>query len=259
MKGNKILIQVYTFMFYKWYYRKHYPFKGKVIMTLDDKYNKIEEIENKDTITKEDFIFLETMSDDEDGDIRCTTAEVLFYFYNQDVERIMLKLLKDSDELVRVSACEALGQSKNMQVAEILKKYVSDGYPLIRGYAISSIAKININMDIVGDSEIVDFLKESLETECDDWVKVNYYVALYIMGQDTYFQNILDAINNESYQVRCFAINCLVDIADEEKRDLIIDALKKRLEIEKPECIAVISTIERAVKEINELKASNRY
>lgn len=113
-------------------------------MTSDDKYNKLEEIETKDYITKDDFVFLATMSDDEDSNIRCMAAEVLFYFYNQDVERIMLKLLKDEDGLVRVSTCEALGQSKNKQVAEILKKNVKDGYPLVRGYAISSIANFSV-------------------------------------------------------------------------------------------------------------------
>ena len=221
------------------------------MLTEEEKWNKIEAIKNKDSITSEDLDLLAELSNDSDVDIRYLVAEALCKFNNKDAEKILLKLLEDEDDLVRVNACDSLCVSTNADVIDILKKYaVDDKYFLVRGYAVLCITDICINIELLHDRNLNKFFKNSLMLENYIWVKIAYYRAIYLMGETQYLERIIKELNNKEYRIRCLVVNTLLDVASETNKPQIIDALSNRLKIEDPGCIAVVSSIKGAIREL---------
>ena len=217
----------------------------------DIKWDIIKDINSHAILTNDELSLLEGFSKDRDADIRGLVVEVLYDRDSEKAETILQILLSDKDNMVRVNACDSLRGSMNKDMIEILKKYaICDPYFLVRGYAVSSIADIIVNIKEVGVSSHVSFFKKSLLKEKETWVKIHYYRALYLMEQDVYLSCLLKELHQRNYQNRCLVINLLLSIASEDNKNEIVMALKNRLKIEDCESIAVISSIEMALKEL---------
>lgn len=186
---------------------------------------------------------LDYLSRDEVEEVRAMVAEILILSNTQKAERILIKLLSDKDELVRANAADSLCNSNSLKVFDNLKKMISrDKSSLVRGYAILSLADVatNINYDM---EELTNYMIGLLSKERVAWVKVNYYQALYKLGNKVYLGMLFKEINSRSYRNRCAVVNSLGELLSDENAMMIKSVINERLKVEKT--VAVRSSMEK--------------
>lgn len=143
-----------------------------------DKLDMIEELEVTNCNTADYYKLLDYLSNDKDYEVRAKVAEVLVAPNNSEADKILIKLLRDKDELVRVNACDSLCTSNSYDVINHLKDTIlKDKSNLVKGYAILSLADIviRLNNDL---SEAIEFLKSTLQIQRVQLVRINIYKAL---------------------------------------------------------------------------------
>ncbi|URZ01806.1 HEAT repeat domain-containing protein [Clostridium felsineum] len=196
---------------------------------MEKYFNKLDEIEEKEEFNEYDFEILRYFSRNPDSEIRCRVAEVLAYQNIKASEEILLMLLEDKDELVRTNACESICSSTSKEVVEFLKhKVVEDKSYLVRGYAAMAISEIAVKIGY----DIKEFLIKALENEKVKWVKINFYRALYVIGEEEYLKLLMKDLDDEYYGIRCAVVNILSELASKENFEIIIETLKNRLKVE---------------------------
>lgn len=213
--------------------------------SIDEKLDIIEALGNSDVFTEYNLELLRYFSQDEEGEVRVKVAEILVFSSSSYTEEILINLLKDKDELVRVNACDSLSVSRSCEVINLLKdRILMDKSSLVRGYAALSIGDIvkNTSCDI---KELELFFRKVLVKEKVNWVKINFYKVLYIIGNETYLSLIINELKNRSYRSRCLVVNILGDLVSKKNSFLIRTALIQRLKIEKT--VAVRSAIEKTL------------
>lgn len=216
-------------------------------MGLYEKLDLIEAIgdSGSSSFTGKNSEFLKNLSHDEEGEVRAKVAEILVLSNSSFTEKILINLLKDKDELVRIHACDSLCVSNSCIVINHLKdRVLKDKSSLVRGYAALSIGDIasNRNCDF---KELEVFFTKVLAKERVNWVKLNFYKALYLIGDESYLDLLISELKNRSYRSRCLIVNILSDLVSKHNLFLIRTALTERLEIEKT--VAVRSTIEKTL------------
>ncbi len=232
--------------------RESYLYSEIEKKTIEEKLDLIERIENDNKANKTNFKILELLSSDKDDEIRSRVAESLINFQFKESEEILKRLLNDDAELVRVNACDSLYFSKDLEVNEILKtKLVKDRSSLVRGYATLSLVDISKNLDLTYKEDLYNFLITSLKKEKVKWVKINIYKALYLLGDESYLNQLMHKVDNRYYRNRCAVVNVLGDILTNNNSNIIKERLVKRKKVEKS--IAVSSSIDKVLKRINKL------
>lgn len=217
---------------------------------LDEKLSIIEEIEDSEDIAEADLSILDKLSRDKDDEIRARVAEVLVFTNSIKAENILIRLIKDKDELVRVNACDSLCNSNSVETVDYLKERIlKDKSNLVKGYAVLSLADVAININYNTDNLSI-FLLDVLKKEKIIWVKINLYKALYMLGNKTYLNLLLNEINNRYYRNRCIVVNILADLLTSENFLLIKTVLEERLKVEKVN--AVISSIQKVTSIIEQ-------
>lgn len=218
-------------------------------LSAEEKLEIIESIEAFNAITDEDIIILDTLSKDEESEVRAKVAEILVFSKSPSAERILISLLKDSDELVRINACDSLCISNSSEVLDLLKnKVMKDRSSLVRGYATLSIADIATKIEYNNLEELLDFFKLVLKKEKVEWVRINVYKALYKLGDETNLNLLINGLNSRLYRNRCATVNCLKDIISSKNNELVRFAFTERFKIEKT--VAVRNNIEDIIKSI---------
>lgn len=219
--------------------------------SLEERLDIIEKMGHSDKFTDDDFEILEYLSQDGKEEVRARVAEILVLSDSHEGEKILIKLLTDKDELVRVNACDSLCNSTSLEVINLLKERIlKDKSILVKGYAALSIADIVSNTGY-DKNELSKFLKDALEKQKVVWVKINFYKVLYMLGEESYLDKLLNELQNKLYRNRCAVVNVLSEIVSERNLGIIKTALIGRLEKEKT--IAVRSSIEKAIQSIDEL------
>lgn len=216
--------------------------------SIDEKLDLIDEIEDSDYFGKNELNILSCLSHDAEEEIRARVAEILVLSDSQVSENILIKLLRDESELVRVNACDSLCNSKSLEVINLLKNRVlKDRSSLVRGYAALSIGDIARN-ECFNIEELRGFIRFVLKKENVNWVKINLYKVLIMLGDESYLGILINELNNRLYRNRCVAAKVLCDLCDLLRESNIIEiklALKQRLNVEK--VIAVRSQIEKGL------------
>lgn len=216
--------------------------------TVEEKLELIDRIENSNGVNGIDFEVLEILSRDEDDEVRSRVAEKLVFFKTKDSEEILKRLLNDDVEMVRVNACDSLYFSKSKESIELLKLKVSkDKSSLVRGYATLSLADISNNTGLYKD-DLSDFLIAVLSKERIKWVKINIFTALYLLGNKSYIDFLINELNNRYYRNRCAVVNSLGDILTDNNSVIIMEYLTKRNEVEK--AISVKNAIDRVLQKM---------
>jgi HEAT repeat protein len=207
---------------------------NELITALDYIYS----LEEKGTADKTDLDRLSVLAKSEYSEVRTAVSEVLVCFYNEDSEKILVKMLDDSDSLVQASACDSLGCSKSSVVLCKLCDMSRNKSFLVRGYAAFSIGDVQLN--IGGNHEkTAAFLKKWLKREKSVWVKTAIARSLFILGNRDYLDYLLKQLENGNYKIRYMALNCLSEfpdmpaILDKSAVQQMISALKERLNNEK--------------------------
>lgn len=168
--------------------------------------------------------------------VRSDVAALLADHYEEQSEAILLRLTHDGDSLVRTDAADSLCIGRKEPVLQrLLNLAEHDRVKTVRGYAVHSAYDVFINL--YGDSDntlasIRGALGPMLEREEDPWVRVCYYCVLYLAGDRSLMQQLLDSLDSDDYYVRNSVLETFEDILDEENEADIEDTLQYYLPFE---------------------------
>lgn len=224
------------------------PEENLMHKNIDEKLDMLNQINH---FTDKDLKIIELLAKDKASEIRQKISQILVFSKSLLAEELLLTLTKDKDSLVRVNACDSLCNSRSIRVMKSLMERVQrDRNILVKGYATLSIVDValNINYDFY---ELSSFFENAVRKSKSSWLKVHYYYALYIFGEESYFTLLLAELNNKQYRTRCAAASILGMVAEAENKSksMICNELYKRLKVEKT--VAVRSRIENVIKDLN--------
>ncbi|ATW27220.1 HEAT repeat domain-containing protein [Candidatus Formimonas warabiya] len=145
--------------------------------------------------------------------IRSQAVLSLSYFEgDSEINEICVNCLNDDNSLVRIRAAEVLRDIGNKNSIPHLINALGDKDELVRGYAA-------VSLGILGDSDIVDILKNMLKNEKRNAAKLRVYIGLFYLGQTEFFDLILKQLHSRSYLVRMAAAYYLPEIVDRSNLD----------------------------------------
>lgn len=216
------------------------------------KYEYLESIAT--ALDSEDLSALNFLAFDKDESIRVMTAEVLGYLASNSWEPLLLSMLNDKSHLVRAEACDSLFFAQSDNAIDQLKQHVLHDQYLVRGYAITTLIDIFENSER-SSYELADFLKHALPREKRAWVRLNYYYALFRLGDESYLNQLLAGLNHRKYHNRCAAVHLADEILSAQNIEYrhtqhILSALKERLVVET--CYAVEDSILKVLQQFPE-------
>lgn len=188
-------------------------------------------IESESYPYDDSFSILSQLAQDKNAEIRNRVAQILANFHSLQSENILIKFLSDSDELIRANACDSLLFSSNYSIMERLKKVIKSDVTLVRGYAILTMSDIAINTHKV--DEAIAFFQQILQKEKSPWIQLCCYEGLYKLGIHSYYNKILEQINNRYYRNRCATLNSLKRLVTNRTKEKTRIVLENRLEVEK--------------------------
>ena len=202
----------------------------------------------KDGFDDNDIAALRRLSQHQDSEVRYYVAELLVNADATQAEDILVPMLDDKEYLVRVNACDSLCISSNPKVLELLKKVlIRDKSALVRHYAALSIGDIASKSEIKKE-ELLRFLEQRLHKEKTEHTKIAFFSTMFVLGEEKYFQYLLEQLKGVKYRNRCATVNTLAYIASVKNREEIITALE---ELKKTETtVAVNSTLDRVLNDL---------
>lgn len=173
----------------------------------------IEECYHKKSLTDSEWQRIEELSDSNSYDIRYNVSELLALLPCSKSESILLSLLHDDDAMIRASVCDSLSFSRSAQTRDKLTEHLKDKNKLIRGYAALSIGDIQRKLDDM--EKTVDILQSFYRKERSKWCRLAMSRSLLLLGDDSKADDLLDAINNRYYHIRCFTLKLLIDLLED--------------------------------------------
>ena len=179
-----------------------------------------------------DYALLRRWAEHPDALIREQVAAVLVFGAGEPGREILLKLAADSEELVRAEAYDTLSVYPEEKVAEALKQAaVSEPDDLARYFALVSYGDV-IQELAPGDAEQKAFFQDRLQRDQAAVCRLGCEYALYQLGEPEALERILGYLDDPDYLVRCRAVCTLEEIANEENRGRILEAVRGRREKE---------------------------
>ena len=164
----------------------------------------------KHSLNKSERQRIAKLSGSNSYDIRYAVSELLAIFPCSESENILLSLLHDDDAMIRASVCDSLSFSRSAQTRDRLTEHLKDKNKLVRGYAALSIGDIQRHLD---DTErTVAVLQSSYRKERSKWCRLAIARSLLLLGDASYADDLLNAVNDRSYQIRGFALKLLIDL-----------------------------------------------
>lgn len=203
--------------------------------TTEEKLDYIFSMEEMDELSDEDWVKINVLIHDSDPEIRMRASELFPLFPSDKSEKALLSLLDDGDYLVRSSVCDSLSFSSSPDTRDRLTRLTKDKRFLVRGYAALSIADIELRIG-QNPEETIEFLKSFYQKESSEWVKIAIARSLYLLGEYSYGDILLSAINSRYYKNRCFVISLLKELVEskmETNLPNMLSTLQKRVEVEK--------------------------
>jgi HEAT repeat protein len=183
-------------------------------MTDEEKVNLIDSLEDVDELTCEHFKFLNELSFDDDDFVRSRCAALLINFENDSSMNLLLHLIEDEDPLVRTEAYDSLSVFRKLETKNAMFNAMKKEKDcLARSFAILSWVDISIALSHI-EREDIDFLKKFMSQEQSERCILSCFYGLYLFGDKNYFVKILSFLQNEDYQLRCSALNLLMDLVD---------------------------------------------
>jgi hypothetical protein len=114
-------------------------------------------------------------------------------------------LLDDEDWLIRIETIESLAQIGDKSSRPLIAKLLEDSVALVRGYAATHLV-------MLGGSKYRKMIGRRAGTEREEEAQVRFASALFELGDESQFSQILKYLSSERYQVRCAAANILADL-----------------------------------------------
>ena len=188
-----------------------------------------------------------------DEDTKIDIAQNLAGRTDEESFNALKELIKDRSELVRVNACDSMYSFINSDALKILMDTLrKDRSSLVRMYAVLSIGDIILKAGLEESHKLyTTMLKEMVDKEKSLRVKIAYYEVLSSFGVDEYFTLLLKQVDSTLYTNRICAIKALARLATKNNKNIILEKLENRREVEK--VFAVIDTIENVYKKITQI------
>jgi HEAT repeat protein len=153
--------------------------------------------------------------------VRCSVAEVLSEYKERKYVGLLIWLANDSNSLVRICAVDSLREYLFNEVYIKLKDMCeNDLNRLTRAHSTYSLCRVGIGIGISKD-EMLNFFKQRLTIEKNEYCKLYLYASLYLLGQNDKINDVLKVFKSKNYRVRCSVINLLYDLLNEKNSDLI--------------------------------------
>ena len=163
-------------------------------------------------LSKENWDELDMFSCDDDSEIRMRAAETLGFHHNDESEKRLLLMLKDSDDLVRTEVCDSLSFSvKKDTVNALINVYINDISEMVRGYAVLAIGDIYHNISRRIEEELKVDLLDHLDWD-SDWLVSAVYRTLILNGYKDYISCLMEKLESENYVDRIFVVSCFADL-----------------------------------------------
>ena len=145
---------------------------------------------------------------------------------NTDDKRVILEHgLRDSYSVARIDALEGLAEMDLDYAQRAAIHALTDKDWLVRGKAVALLGEIGTHIE-------KDVLEQRLLSEHSYYVRLNFWYALYLLGDKKHFSDIIGALRTKSYRARCLAANILTRISDRENAVLIQQRLNNALQRE---------------------------
>ncbi len=180
--------------------------------------------------------------DHPDPEIRVAATEAMgLHQQVRALEKLCVLLSEDEDELVRTAAAESLGEIQQNQAAEPLRLALLDPSPLVRGYAALALSTFKTSQDRA-------VLERALVREKDPLALIRFHAALLFLGVEAHLNDLIKALEDEDYRVRCATAHLLASLVTPATTDLITSRLDRALEQEQTP--AGRSAISNALEEL---------
>jgi HEAT repeat protein len=136
--------------------------------------------------------------------VRLAAVECLGSLHEEEsvVASWLYPMLEDSSCLVRIEALESLGRIGDSNALPTIATKLQDEDALVRGYAAEAIAELK-------GTKYVLAIERALKSETDENAKVRFVDALFLMGDNSRFPELLKFLSSSIYQVRCATANSL--------------------------------------------------
>jgi HEAT repeat protein len=161
-----------------------------------------------DVVKKEDLRELDqqvVMSlSDRNSSVRYSAVECLGSLHKEEsvVASWLYPLLEDASFLVRIATLESLDQIGDNNALPMIATKLHDENALVRAYAAGAIGQLD------GKNYVTE-IERALETETDDNARVGFADALFLMGDERQFSELLKLLSSSDYRVRCASANAL--------------------------------------------------
>lgn len=199
------------------------------------KERRINDIENKSTLSERDVEFLATLSKSNNALTRNTAAELLVKSNTAQGEDILYSLSFDKNILVKMNAIDSLCIGRTLKSLQRLMSLSYDRDYLIRGYALLSHYEVYLNYNKTYGNECKiksysDNLKNRIADEDETWVKVVMYEIMYNCGSEDALNEIISILNEsieiKDYEVVWEILHTFEDIIEDKNKKSIENTLK---------------------------------
>lgn len=214
-------------------------------MDIDNAYDILKKISEKNTVDSNDLPILLQLSQCDDSEIRVYIAELLVLSKDNKAEKMLIHMCDDEDELVRANACDSLSVFPSIETYNcLIKNILTDISMLVKTYAILSIIDI-LNHVEIDTKELKSLLILNLNAE-EIYMRAACRKGLYILGDDEQLEELINLLHSDNYQDRCAVLNILEDIMVEKNKHSILSAVKQLQQTE--DSVAVNLIIDRILK-----------
>src|SRR5262249_20968234 len=158
----------------------------------------------------------------------------------------MLTLLRDRSFLVRIETLESLARLHEYDALPAIAELLSDGNALVRAYSARALAALN-------GKAYVSAIENALSLEKQDTARSGLLEALFLLGQEEVFKQLLQLLLSDDYRVRCAVANTLAETQlNRNQLGLALAALRQAQQ----DAIAVadLSTVKRTLDFLTEQK-----
>lgn len=220
-------------------------------MTVKEKINIIESMKNTENFNNEHFSLLYSYLKDESNIVRNRAVNMLSKFQTEDSLELLINMCGDNDAFVRTEVYDTLSSFPCKHTAKVLYNAIqAEKDEVARSYAILSWSKVvkRIYPDYFNN---IYFLLELTLSEKSERCILFSYCGAYILGYKKVLQKILNFIENNDYTLRYSTVNLLSEIIEYEDKDIVISAIKKKLNNE--ETIVVRSSMEKLILKLQNM------
>ena len=210
---------------------------------------RLQELEKHLALSDEEYTFLEACSTSTDEDIRITVAQLLCLHQTKEAKRILVYMLNDESNIVRMNVCDSMGSFVDEAILDELLGIIKgeqDSY--VRAYALLSAKDIASQLHAEAKCRAKRIFEMIIATEQIPEIVIAAYSGLYTLGDVGKLEYLFSELDNDNYQVRCFATNILLDVVNDSNREKIITVLEEKRKTE--QSIAVLSTFDFVLKQL---------